>query len=278
MNGGGAPGASTTDDDEARADEPGGGEGAAASGATTVTASVKKPQDVDSPAAQLLNLSSMHESWRMVLGADMAKPYFGTLAAFVLAERRNKNVFPPAAQTFRVFAETPLHGVKVVVLGQDPYHGPGQAHGLAFSVNAGVQCPPSLRNIFKELHDDVGGPLRKNPDLSDWARQGVLLLNTTLTVASGQPLSHAGKGWDAFTDGVIRHVARQRTHVVFLLWGAHAHAKAELIDASKHLIIKTSHPSPLGAAKTSSPFLGSKQFSRANAYLKANGVEPIIWV
>ena len=220
---------------------------------------------------------SVDAAWIEALRAEFDKEYFRSLARFVKAERASKAVYPPVSQVFRAFAETGLQEVRVVILGQDPYHGPHQAHGLAFSVPSDVALPPSLKNIFKEISSDLLCPVRKQGDLSDWARQGVFLLNTTLTVTQGQPNSHAGKGWDLFTNAVIKVLAKERTGLVFLLWGAHAQSKAEFIDGKKHLVIKTSHPSPLGAAKTSSPFLGSKQFSRANAYLKSQGKEEVKW-
>lgn len=180
----------------------------------------------------------------------------------------------PGSLIFAAFDSCPFDKVKVVILGQDPYHGPGQANGLCFSVNPGVIFPPSLRNIFKEIHDDTGAPIPENGDLSRWARQGVFLLNATLTVEAHQAGSHQGKGWETFTDHVIATLSAKREHLVFILWGSYAKSKASLIDQSKHLVLTSVHPSPLSAHHG---FFGNHHFSSANAYLQAHGIEPINW-
>ncbi len=213
-------------------------------------------------------------SWQPVLGEQLREPYFRDLKAFLDEDRREYTVFPPEPDVFNAFKLTPFGEVRVVILGQDPYHDDGQAHGLAFSVRPGVRLPPSLRNIFKELHDDVGCPKPKNGCLEPWARQGVLLLNTVLTVRAHEPHSHRGKGWERFTDAAIEAVSARDDPVVFVLWGAPAQKKLALIDAAKHTVLKAPHPSPL-SAKTG--FFGSRPFSAVNAALEANGHEPIDW-
>ncbi len=213
-------------------------------------------------------------SWKQILSDEFTKPYFPQLKAFLLEEKSRYTVYPAGPNIFNAFNTTPFDRVKVVILGQDPYHGPGQAHGLAFSVQDGVPFPPSLQNIFKELHDDIGCPYPQNGNLTHWAEQGVFLLNTVLTVRSGQAHSHKEQGWEQFTDAVIRTISEQKQHVVFILWGRPAQMKAAMIDASKHLIIRAPHPSPLSAYRG---FFGSKPFSRTNAYLQANGIRPVDW-
>ena len=213
-------------------------------------------------------------SWQPVLADEFAKPYFQELIAFVKQEYATAVVYPPGAQIFHAFDTTPFDQVRVVILGQDPYHGRGQAHGLSFSVQDGQRVPPSLFNIYKELQADLGVPPNPSGNLDRWAQQGVLLLNATLTVRAGEAGSHQKKGWEEFTDAVIRKVSAGRERVVFVLWGAYAGKKAELIDASKHLIIKSVHPSPFAADKG---FFGSKPFSKANDWLVGQGLAPIAW-
>lgn len=217
---------------------------------------------------------SIHESWKEALKAEFAHPYMEELKAFLVEEKKNYTIFPQGSNIFNAFNSTPFENVKVVILGQDPYHGAGQAHGLSFSVQQGIPLPPSLQNIFKELVSDIGCEYPKSGDLSHWAREGVLLLNTLLTVRSGEPFSHKERGWERFTDQVIRTLSEQREHIVFILWGAPAGKKAALIDESKHLILKAPHPSPLSSYRG---FFGSKPFSHTNRYLKLNGILPIQW-
>lgn len=216
----------------------------------------------------------IEKSWYEALKAEWDKPYFADLARFVHAEYAQHTVYPPARQIFAAFDSCPFEDVKVVILGQDPYHGPGQANGLCFSVAPGVAIPRSLVNIFKEIHDDVGGELPTNGDLSRWARQGVLLLNATLTVRAHQAGSHQNQGWEQLTDAAIEALSRNRQGVVFILWGAYAGRKRALIDESKHLILSSVHPSPLSASRG---FFGNHHFSRANAYLSAQGKKSIEW-
>lgn len=213
------------------------------------------------------------ESWKRHLSGEFVKPYFCALREFVRGEYGARCVFPPAAQIFRAFDECPFEQVKVVILGQDPYHGAGQANGLCFAVNQGVAAPPSLINIFKEIERDLGRPTSRDPDLTRWARQGVLLLNATLTVREGAAGSHQGKGWEEFTDAAIRALSREREGLVFLLWGNYARRKGAGIDRSKHLVLESAHPSPLSAQG----FFGCRHFSRANAYLQQQGKTPIEW-
>ena len=213
-------------------------------------------------------------SWQPVLASEFEKPYFKQLIAFVKGEYATATVYPPGAQIFHAFDTTPFDQVRVVILGQDPYHGRGQAHGLSFSVQDGQRIPPSLFNIYKELQADLGVAPAPSGNLDRWAQQGVLLLNATLTVRAAEPASHQKKGWEEFTDAVIRKVSEGREHVVFVLWGAYAGKKSELIDAGKHLIIKSVHPSPFAADKG---FFGSKPFSRTNEWLVAHGQSPVVW-
>jgi uracil-DNA glycosylase len=209
-----------------------------------------------------------------VLGDQLRQPYFRELMSFIDEERREHTVYPPEPDVSNAFRLTPYESVKVVILGQDPYHGEGQAHGLAFSVRPGVRPPPSLKNIFKELHTDVGCSAPKDGSLEPWARQGVLLLNAVLTVRAGQPNSHRGKGWEQFTDAAISAVSARTERVVFVLWGGPAQKKLSLIDTTRHAVLKSPHPSPL-SAKTG--FFGSRPFSAVNAALRAAGQEPIDW-
>ena len=215
------------------------------------------------------------ESWRPVLADEFEKPYFQRLIAFVKGEYATATVYPAGSHIFHAFEATPFGQVKVVILGQDPYHGRGQAHGLSFSVQDGQRTPPSLQNIFKELQADIPGtPPAANGNLDRWAQQGVRLLNATLTVRAAEPASHQKKGWEEFTDAVIRKVSEESQHVVFILWGAYAGKKSELIDERKHFILKSVHPSPFAADKG---FFGSKPFSKANAWLQSKGLTPIAW-
>ena len=216
----------------------------------------------------------IEKSWSDVLADEFAKPYFEQLTQFVRNEYRTSQIFPPGKQIFAAFDATPFNDVKVVIIGQDPYHGDRQANGLCFSVNEGIECPPSLINIFKELSDDLGVAMRTSGDLSDWARQGVLLLNSTLTVKAHCAGSHHGHGWETFTDAVINRLANMRNHLVFILWGSYAIRKGAFIDRSRHLVITSPHPSPLSAYRG---FFGSRPFSTANAYLESNGIKPINW-
>lgn len=213
-------------------------------------------------------------SWKVALAEAFQDSSFLSLTQFIKREYQAHQVFPPGRQIFSAFWQCPLPSVKVVILGQDPYHGEGQAHGLSFSVIPGVPFPPSLLNIFKELKNDLGIDMPPHGDLTRWANQGVFLLNATLTVRANQAGSHQHQGWETFTDEVIRTVSRERNHVVFLLWGAFAQKKEELIDSSKHLILKAPHPSPLSAHRG---FIGCGHFSKANAYLLATQQSPIDW-
>ncbi len=212
--------------------------------------------------------------WNPILRAELDEPYFADLRAFVKAERAKGPVYPSPQEEFAALHLMPYEDVKVVILGQDPYHGPGQAHGLCFSVRDGVPPPPSLVNIFKELHTDLGLPVPESGNLERWAQQGVLLLNATLTVRARQAASHQGKGWERFTDAVIRATNDKPERVVYILWGASARKKKALIDTSRHVIIESAHPSPLSA---SNGFFGSRPFSRANEALEAAGREPVDW-
>ena len=218
-------------------------------------------------------------SWLEPLQAEFDQPYMGELKSFLLAERdAGKRIFPPGSNWFRALDLTPLDKVKVVILGQDPYHGPGQAHGLCFSVPEGVRPPPSLVNIYKELQSDLGLPPPAHGFLEHWARQGVLLLNSVLTVEMGLAASHRDRGWERFTDAVIRQVNARQDPVVFMLWGSYAQKKASFVDGvergGRHLVLKAPHPSPLSAH---SGFLGCRHFSKANAFLESRGLSPIDW-
>ncbi len=213
-------------------------------------------------------------SWKQALQGEFEKPYFAALVGRLHQEKAAGNViYPPGSQIFRAFDLTPVSQVKVVILGQDPYHGPGQAMGLSFSVPRNIPAPPSLKNIFKEIEDDLGIRMSGSPDLEPWARQGVLLLNSVLTVRGGQPASHAGIGWTEFTDAVIRYLSDHCEGIVFMLWGNFARSKADLIDTSRHHVLLAAHPSPLARGA----FFGCRHFSKANALLAAQGKEPIDW-
>lgn len=214
-------------------------------------------------------------SWKKILKNEFNKPYFEQITLHIKTEKsQGKIIYPPGQYIFNAFNTTPVDKVKVVIIGQDPYHGPGQAHGLCFSVQNGVAPPPSLINIFKELHDDIGIKIPNHGNLTHWAQQGVFLLNASLTVRAGEPMSHAKIGWAAFTDTVIHTISEKKKHVVFMLWGKFAQEKRTLIDESKHLILKAAHPSPLSAH---AGFLGCKHFSKANEYLVKNGIDPVDW-
>jgi uracil-DNA glycosylase len=214
-------------------------------------------------------------SWKAALADEFAHPYMAELKRFLVEERAaGRRTFPPGDRIFAAFDHTPLDRVRVVVVGQDPYHGPGQAMGLAFGVPRGVAVPPSLRNVFTELEADEGMERPEHGDLTSWADQGVLLLNTSLTVRAHEAGSHAGRGWERLTDAALRVVSERRERVVFLLWGRHAQAKQQLVDTSRHLVLTAPHPSPLSASKG---FFGCRHFSRANAYLREHGERPIDW-
>jgi uracil-DNA glycosylase len=212
-------------------------------------------------------------SWKAVLAEEFTKPYFQRLQEFVAVERETHTVYPPAEDVYNTFKYTPYDEVKVLLLGQDPYHGEGQAHGLCFSVRPGVKPPPSLMNIFKELHNDLGCKVPNSGCLIPWAQQGVMLLNAVLTVRAREPNSHKDKGWETFTDAVIRALAARPDPVVFMLWGAYAQKKKKLIDADKDMVLTAAHPSPLSASK----FYGSKPFSAANRALEEMDKKPIDW-
>jgi uracil-DNA glycosylase len=216
----------------------------------------------------------IEQGWKDLLQEEFCKPYFVQLAEFVRAEYKSNRIYPPGSQIFNAFNLCPFDKVKVVIIGQDPYHGPGQAHGLCFSVNDGVPFPPSLRNIFKEVNADTGAPIPQSGNLTRWATQGVLLLNATLTVREHSAGSHQRRGWETFTDAVIRIISEQKSKVVFILWGAYAQSKASLIDSSRHLVLRSVHPSPLSAH---AGFFGNHHFSLANDYLVRNGLTSIDW-
>lgn len=216
----------------------------------------------------------IESSWKSLLTEECEKDYFKNLVSFVKQEYDNKKIYPPGSQIFSAFDFCPVDQVKVVIIGQDPYHGPGQANGLCFSVSEGVPLPPSLLNIFKELKNDLGNEIPQHGSLEKWAKQGVLLLNATLTVEARQPGSHQNKGWETFTDAVIQKLAGVRNNLVFILWGAYAQRKGEVIDLKKHHIISSPHPSPFAAHRG---FFGSKPFSRTNSFLVKNEFHPILW-
>lgn len=216
----------------------------------------------------------IENSWKQALQSEFDEPYFGELASFLHSEKsRGVTIYPPGKDIFRAFDLCPLQNVKVVILGQDPYHNPGQAMGLSFSVPDGIPAPPSLKNIFKEIESDLGVKMSGRPNLEDWASQGVLLLNAVLTVKAGSPASHSGIGWQRFTDAVIRTVSDRCEGVVFLLWGNYARAKRDLIDTSRHYVLEAAHPSPLARGA----FFGCRHFSKTNALLVQNNKTPINW-
>ena len=213
-------------------------------------------------------------SWYKHLVKEFQQPYFAKLTSFVRAAYQHHKVYPPAKEVFRAFELCSFEATKVVILGQDPYHGPGQAHGLCFSVREEVSIPPSLVNIFSEIHEDIGISIPPNGNLERWAKQGILLLNATLTVQARQPRSHQDKGWEQFTDAVIRILSQTKEHIVFLLWGAYAQQKTNLIDDKKHLILRSAHPSPYSANRG---FFGNRHFSKTNTYLEGRGLQAIQW-
>ena len=214
------------------------------------------------------------EDWKAVIGEEFSKPYFEELISFVKQEYATSQVFPAGRNIFRAFDKCPFDNVKVVIIGQDPYHGDGQANGLCFSVNDGVPFPPSLKNIFKEVHDDVGTPIPTSGELDRWAEQGVLLLNSVLTVKAHNAASHAGHGWEIFTDAVVRAIAERKEGVVYMLWGSYAQRKGAIANPERNLILHSVHPSPLSSYRG---FVGCKHFSKANEYLKSIGKEEIKW-
>jgi uracil-DNA glycosylase len=216
----------------------------------------------------------IEDSWKSRLSEEFHRPYFEELTAFVKTAYQTQTVYPPGKEIFRAFDCCCFDDVKVVILGQDPYHGAGQANGLCFSVRDGIRMPPSLLNIFKEIQADLGKPIPRSGDLERWAHQGVLLLNATLTVQSGTPGSHQNKGWEKFTDAVIKKISDEKEHVVFLLWGAYAQKKGEVINRDKHMVLMSAHPSPFSADRG---FFGCKHFSKANQYLKSKGLKEIEW-
>jgi uracil-DNA glycosylase len=217
----------------------------------------------------------IEQSWKEVLNAEFSKPYFEQLILHIKTEKaQGKVIYPPGSLIFNAFDKTPFSKIKVVILGQDPYHGPGQAHGLCFSVPFGIPPPPSLVNIFKELKDDIGLNIPNHGNLEKWATQGVFLLNASLTVRAGEPMSHSKIGWATFTDTVIKKISEEKNNVVFILWGKFAQDKKVLIDETKHFVLKSAHPSPLSAY---AGFFGNRHFSKTNEYLAAHGTDPIDW-
>lgn len=214
------------------------------------------------------------EDWKELLREEFEKPYFAELVDFVKAEYASHQIFPAARNIFRAFDKCPLENLKVVIIGQDPYHGDGQANGLCFSVDDGVDFPPSLRNIFKEVAEDTGTPVPTSGNLDRWAEQGVLMLNAVLTVRAHEAASHAGRGWEKFTDAVVRQIAEKKEGVVYMLWGSYAQKKGAMVDTSRNLVLKAVHPSPLSVYRG---FFGSRHFSKANDYLLSRGRGPIVW-
>ena len=217
---------------------------------------------------------SIEQSWKARLQNEFDKTYFKDLTDYVREEYRTKTIYPPGRLIFNAFNLCPFDNVKVVIIGQDPYHGPGQAHGLCFSVQDGIDYPPSLRNIFKEIQSDIGTPVPASGDLTRWAKQGVLLLNATLTVRATEAGSHQRRGWEAFTDAVINAVATEKQNVVYILWGSYAQQKAAMVDRNRNLVLESVHPSPLSASRG---FFGNHHFSRTNQYLVEHGLSPIEW-
>lgn len=217
---------------------------------------------------------NIEEGWKKILWEEFQAPYFSELKSFLVRETESRSIYPPGKLIFNAFQHTPFDNVKVVILGQDPYHGAGQAHGLCFSVPQGIKAPPSLVNIFKELNSDLGMDIPPHGNLESWANQGVLLLNATLTVRAGEAGSHQKQGWETFTDAVIARISELKESVVFLLWGRYAQAKESLVDGEKHLILKAAHPSPFSAYNG---FFGCRHFSKSNHFLKERGIEPVDW-
>lgn len=228
-----------------------------------------------SDAPQAAKPGALHPSWQQALGDELQQPYMQALRDFLRAEKQaGKVIFPPSAQIFNAFNHTPFEHVRVVIIGQDPYHGPGQAHGLSFSVPQGLALPPSLRNIYQEIQGDLGIQMSGSGDLTPWAQQGVLLLNATLTVEQAKAGSHQNKGWEQFTDAAIQALNAQRQGLVFVLWGSYAQKKGAIIDTQRHMVLKSPHPSPLSAHRG---FFGQRQFSSINQYLIQQGQMPINW-
>lgn len=217
---------------------------------------------------------NIEEGWKEILWEEFQSPYFSELKSFLVQETATHSIYPPGKLIFKAFHHTPFDNVKVVILGQDPYHGAGQAHGLCFSVPQGIKAPPSLVNIFKELKTDLGIDIPSNGNLESWAEQGVLLINATLTVRAGEAGSHQKKGWETFTDAVIAGISEHKSSVVFILWGRYAQAKEALIDEKKHLVLKAAHPSPFSAYNG---FFGCRHFSKSNSFLEQKGMEPVDW-
>mgnify|MGYP003291379462 CR=1 FL=1 len=214
------------------------------------------------------------EDWKRILADEFSKPYFEELVSFVKMEYASGTVYPAGRDIFRAFDKCEFDNLKVVIIGQDPYHGPGQANGLCFSVNDGIAFPPSLQNIFKEVQSDIGTPMPESGELDRWAEQGVLLLNAVLTVRAHQAASHAGRGWEKFTDAVVRAIAERKSEVVYMLWGSYAQKKGAIANPANNLILKAVHPSPLSAYRG---FFGCKHFSEANKYLESVGKTPVVW-
>ncbi len=215
----------------------------------------------------------IHPTWKKTVGGEFQKPYWETLTTYIKNQYATTTVYPPAKNIFRAFDLCSFDQTKVVIVGQDPYHGPGQANGLSFAVNEGINLPPSLKNIYTEIRNDLGITPSNSGDLSRWASQGVLMLNSVLSVAAGQPASHSGKGWEVFTDAVIQALNKNRRNIVYLLWGKYAQAKGEVIDRDQNLVLTSAHPSPYSV----SLFYGNHHFSKCNAYLEAHGMTPIDW-
>ena len=216
----------------------------------------------------------IEQSWKKLLKDEFEKEYFKNLTDFVKQEYKTRTIYPPGKDIFKAFDLCPVDKTKVIIIGQDPYHGKGQAHGLCFSVKDGVKIPPSLRNIYKELNDDIGKKIPETGNIEHWARQGVLMLNATLTVRAGNAGSHQGKGWETFTDAVIKKISTEKENLVFLLWGAYAQKKGQIINSEKHYILKSAHPSPFSAYNG---FFGNKHFSKTNEFLKSKGLTEIEW-
>ncbi len=214
------------------------------------------------------------EDWKQILQPEFDKPYFERLVGFVKQEYATRKIFPSGSNIFRAFDKCPFDSLKVVIIGQDPYHGPGQANGLCFSVNDGIDFPPSLQNIFKEVHDDIGTPIPVSGNLDRWAEQGVLLLNSVLTVRAHEAASHAGRGWEQFTDAVVKAISDRKEEIVYMLWGSYAQRKGEIVNPWRNCILKSAHPSPLSVYRG---FFGCRHFSKANEYLRSVGKDPIDW-
>ena len=220
-----------------------------------------------------MNSVKIEPSWKKYLESEFDKPYWNNLTAFIKDQYRQKKIYPPGKNIFRAFNLSPFDQIKVVIIGQDPYHGPGQANGLCFSVNDKIPLPPSLKNIYQEIQNDLGITPYSSGDLTRWANQGVLMLNSVLTVAAGLPASHSGKGWEEFTDAAIQSLNKNRSNIVYLLWGKYAQNKGSVINQNQNLVLKSAHPSPYSAAS----FFGNHHFSKCNKYLEAHNISPIDW-